>query len=267
MKGPGSIRVFLLIICLYGLLGANVSAQTSFSMGEDLFMQNRPQEALVHLEAVVAQDPAHVQAFLYLGISYLQLGRINDAISTYTAILPRGGSETARIAFNLGNAHFMNGSHDLALEAYTRTLQADPAYSAAYLNRGNTLVRTGDLNGALRDYEAYLRLEPNSPKRPEVMQLMAFIREEAVLAEERRAMAEEIARIAEQERLIAEETARAEAELARQRAEEAAQAEAERRRLLLLEVTQSLQSAAEDSQGLSAGFEDVQIYDGEFELE
>ena len=80
-------------------------------------------------------------------------------------------------------------------------------------------------------------------------------------------MLEEAAIAAELTRVMAEEAARAEAEQARLLAEELARAEAERRRRLLEEVTESLQSAAEDSRGLSAGFEDVQDYDSEFELE
>jgi hypothetical protein len=46
-----------------------------------------------------------------------------------------------------------------------------------------------------------------------------------------------------------------------------AAAEAERRQRLLEEVAASLQSSAEETQGLSSGSEDVQGYDGEFELE
>jgi hypothetical protein len=44
-------------------------------------------------------------------------------------------------------------------------------------------------------------------------------------------------------------------------------AEAERRQRLLEEVAASLQSSAEETQGLSSGSEDVQGYEGEFELE
>ena len=253
---------FLLLLCVPGLC-----AQSSFAQGEELFVQNKPSEALQYLETAVSEDPAHVQAFLYLGITYIQLGRLDDAISTYTKILPRGGAETARIAFNMGNAYFSKGDFDLARQYYTRAIDENPSYASAHLNRANTLVKAGELKDAITDYEKYLSLEPSSPKREQVIQLIAFIREEFAAAERRRIMAEEAARAAELARIRAEEIARAEAEQARIRAEEAARAEAERRRRLLEEVTESLQAAAEDSKGLSAGTEDVQDYDNEFELE
>jgi len=201
-------------------------------------MQNKPQEAVRFLEFAVSEDPAHVQAFLYLGIAYQQIGRLDDAIETFRKILPRGGSETARIAFNLGNAHFSKGSFELARQYYSQAIEADPSYAAAYLNRANAHIKSGALSGAIADYEVYLSLEPNSPQREQVLRLISFVREEFA-AEERRRVA----------------------------AEEAARAEVDRRRRLLEEVTESLQAAAEDSRGLSAGTEDLQDYESEFELE
>ena len=258
----GFLVFFLLIFCIRIL-----NAQSSFSQGEELFLQNKPLEAVKFLETVVSEDPAHVQAYLYLGITYLQLNRIDDAISTYTRILPRGGMETARIAYNLANAYFAKGDFVLAGRYYTQAINENPEYASAYLNRANSLVKRGELSDAIDDYEEYLSLEPDSPKREQVISLIAFIRDEFADAERRRIVAEEAARAAEEARIIAEEVARAEAEAARIRAEEAARAEAERRRRLLEEVTESLQAAAEDSRGLSAGTENVMDYDSEFELE
>ena len=227
------------IIFLHLIIGIfPVFAQNSFVRGEELFLQNRPQEALSFLESAVSEDPAHVQAFMYLGIAYIQTNRIDDAIAVYTRILPRGGNESARIAFNLGNAYFIKGNNDLAVQSYTQAMEFDAAYSSAYLNRANALVKTGDLARAYYDYEAYLALEPGARQREQVVRLMTFIQNEFEAAERRRAMAEEAAR-----------------------------AEAERRRRLLQEVADSLQAAAEDSRGVSAGTEDVQDYSGEFELE
>ena len=231
---------------------ALLPAQTSFARGEELFMQNKPQEALEFLESAVSEDPVHVQAFLYLGVTYLQLNRVDDAIAAYKQILPKGGAETARIAFNLGNAYFTKGNYDLALEYYNQAIREDASFSSSYLNRGNALIKTGELQDAVADYEKYLSLEPLSSKREQVVKLISFIKEEFAAEERRRIMEEEAAKAAE---------------LARIRAEEVSRAEAERRRRLLQEVTESLQAVADDSRGLSAGTEDVQDYEGEFELE
>ncbi|MDR1239220.1 MAG: tetratricopeptide repeat protein [Treponema sp.] len=232
MKYTGLLTVFLLLTALPGF------GQNNFTQGEALFMQNRPQEALAFLELAAAEDPAHITTFQYLGRVYEQLGRLDEAIAAYRKILPRAGTETARIAFNLGNAYFMKGNTAFAEQFYTQALEEDPVFAPACLNRANTRVKTGSLRDAAADYERYLILEPRSPKRPEVERMIVFIREEFAAEERRKLMAEEEARAA-----------------------------AERRRRLLEEVSASLQSAAEDSQGISSGAEGVQEYDGEFELE
>ena len=228
--------------CIFtGLLCAAVSlcfSQANFLRGEELFMQNKPQEALVYLENCVAEDPAHVQAFLYLGIVYEQLGRVDEAIAVYRRILPRAGTYTSYVSANLANAYFRKGNAELAEQFFTQALDADPSYSSAYLGRANARIKMGARQSAAADYEMYLTLEPRSPKRPEVERMIAFIRDEIAAAERQKFLAEEAAR-----------------------------AEAERRQRLLDELAASLLSAADESKGLSTGAENVEAYDNEFELQ
>jgi len=233
-----SVKAVVLSFLLFPVCANAVWTQTSFAKGEELFMQNKPQEALPFLEFATTEDPAHVQAFIYLGIVYQQLNRLDNAIEVYNRILPRGGNQTARIAFNLGNAFFTKGDSAMARRYYTQAIDSDPSYASAYLNRANSLVKTGELMEAISDYEVFLSMEPLSPKRNDIIRLISFIREESASAERRRIMEEEAAR-----------------------------EEQERRRRLLEEVSGSLQAAAEDARGLSAGTEDVQDFPGEFELE
>ena len=189
---------FVLAGLFFSLFLAPVlGAQSSFSKGEELFLENNPQEAVTYLESTIAEDPAHVQAFIYLGITYLQLNRVDDAIDAGKQILPRAGRETARIAFNIGNAYFVKGDYTNARLYYSQAIEENPRYGSAYLNRANSHVRSGQLATAVSDYETFLSLEPNSPKRSEVIRLIAFIREEFVEAERRRILAEEAAKAAE----------------------------------------------------------------------
>ena len=220
--------------------GAAVFAfgQANFTWGEALFMQNKPKEAVIYLENSIADDPAHVMAHLYLGMVYEQLGRIDEAVAAYRKILEKAGDLSATVANNLGNAYFKQGNTAEAERFYTRSLQADPGYASACLGRANTRLKAGSLRPAIADYEMYLALEPRSPKRPEIERLIAFIYSEFAAAE--------------RQKLLAEENARS---------------EAERQRRLLEDIAASLQSAAGASQGLSTGAEDVEGYEGEFELD
>ena len=233
-----------LLAVFYAVIPVLCYGQSSFIRGEELFMQNKPEEALLFLENSIAEDSANVKAFLYLGIVYEQLNRTDEAIAVYRKILPRvGGVNTPSeyspyILTNLANVYFKKGDAVNAEEFYNQAIGIDPLYSAAYLGRANTRIKAAKYKEAVVDYGFYITLEPRSPKRPEIERMIAFIRAE-IAAEERK-------------KLLAEEAARE---------------EAERRQRLLDELAASLLSAADDSKGLSSGAENVEGYDGEFELE
>jgi tetratricopeptide (TPR) repeat protein len=217
--------------------------QSSFSKGEVLFIQNQPQEALEFLEAAITEDPANVEAFLYLGITYQQLDRIADAIEVYQRILPQGGPETARIAFNLGNAYLNKGDPSSAVQSYTEALAADPSYSTALLNRANAQVQIGSqesLKEAVEDYQNYLDMEVQSSQAGQITRLVNAIQEDFAARERSR-----LEKIAAEEQL-------------RMATEAASRQESERRQRFLEGVISSLQAAAEDPGNLSAGNEELQ---------
>jgi tetratricopeptide (TPR) repeat protein len=238
LGAEGAVKRFCLALSLWVLFLSPAFAQDTFSRGEELFLQNNPQEAVPLLELSLRENPANIRAGLYLGISYQQLDLLDDAIAVFLKILPRGGDETARIAFNLGNLYYSKGNRPYAEGYYTQAIQADPAYASAYLNRANILLEAGSVTEAVSDYERYLALEPRSPKRPRIEQLLSFIKEEFAAEEQRRIDAEDAAR-----------------------------SEAERKQRLLDELSASLQADPEESPGLSASGEDVLSDDEQFELE
>jgi tetratricopeptide (TPR) repeat protein len=215
-----------------------LSGQSSFERGEEALMRNNPEAALPALEEALAEDPANIKTYQYLGIVYLQLERPEDAIAVYLKALPRAGDETYRLAFNLGNAYFGTGNYVQAIRYYGESVTANPSFASAWLNRANARLRSGALREALEDYRYYLTLEPRSAKRPRIEELIAFV--EAGFAEE------------ERQRIAREEQARA---------------EEEQKRRLMEEVSASLQADAGETQGLSAGSEGLLDYEGEFELE
>jgi len=226
------------LINFWLLIAALCFGQSNFTRGEQLLMQNQPAQALSFLESAVVEDPAHITAWIYLGIVHEQLNRLEEAIAVYRRILPSAGSLSANVANNLGNVYFHRGNTEEAERYYTQAIGFDSVFSYAYLGRANTRIKAGNLQNAVSDYEQYLTLEPRSPQRSNIERLVVLIRSEIASAELRRIMAEE------EERRLAEE-----------------------RQRLLDSVSASLQSAAEHSRGLSSGAEGIEGYDGEFILD
>jgi tetratricopeptide (TPR) repeat protein len=213
-------------------------AQQNFKQGESLLMRNKPYEARPFFESAVREDPDNVMAYLYLAMTYQMLEQMDDAIATYLRILPRAGAETARVAFSLGNIYYGREDRVRAQEYYTKAIEADPAYSSAYLNRANSFLEDGAIEKALEDYSMYLTLEPRSPQRPQIERIRSLALEEFTAEAERQRLAqEEAAAVAEkeaEEKRLAEEREAEERRLAEEReaeekylAEALAQAEAE----------------------------------------
>ena len=255
-------------------------------------MHDKPAEAVIFLENAIGDDPAYVKTWLYLGVVYEQLNRFDEAIAAYRRVLPAAGSLSANVANNLGNVYFKRGDIQMAEQFYSQAIGFDSVYSRAYLGRANTLIKAGNLRNAMSDYEQYLTLEPRTPQRSGIEQVIGLLREEFAAEERRKLLAEEEERRVAEELRIAEEIRQAEEiRVAEERrvAEEIRQAEelriaeerrvaeelraaeerrlAEERQRLLDAVSASLQAAADYSQSISSGAESVEGYHGEFELE
>ena len=56
------------------LITALVLTLTSLQQGEQLFLDNKPREALPHLEKALYENPQNEKIYLYLGIVYEQIG-------------------------------------------------------------------------------------------------------------------------------------------------------------------------------------------------
>ena len=166
-------------------------AQSNFSRGEEFFLQNNPQQAVTFLERAFAEDQRNTVISLYLGYTYEQLGRMDEAIAIYRRILPTAGNLSANVATNLGNLFFNRSNNEEAEKYYTQAIGHDSEYSAAYLSRGNTRVRAGNIASALSDYEHYIFLEPQASQRGSIEQLISLIRSEIAVEEMRRQLAEE----------------------------------------------------------------------------
>jgi tetratricopeptide (TPR) repeat protein len=228
----------ILMICIMLIIAGFSYGQSNLAKGEELLMHDQPAQAEGFLMRAISEDPANPVTFLYLGIVYEQLGRVEEAITIYRRILPSAGRFSANVANNMGNVYFKREITDLAEQYYTQAIGFDAGYPNAYLGRANTRIKTGNLQNAVLDYEQYLRLEPNSTQRSNIEQLMNLIRMEAVAAQMRKMMAEE------EERRLAEE-----------------------KKMLLDSVSASLQSVVDSSKSISSGTESVEHYEGEFELE
>jgi tetratricopeptide (TPR) repeat protein len=210
----------------------------SFEDGERLFREDKPAQAAPLLEKAIQESGADERAWIYLGTCYIQLGKLDQAAAVLRKGLPYAVRRKHEFLYDLGVVYVLQGKNSFAVDMFGEALGADSAYAPAYLNRANARVNTKDYSGAVADYRRFLDLEPASPKRPQVEQIVKLL--EASEADAARLAAE-----AEAKRL----------------AEEAA------KKALMDQMAASLKESADETKSISAGAGSVQGYGDELKLD
>ena len=129
---PGRRAVAAWVIALAALPAL---AAGDFEEGERLFREDKPKEAVARLERASAEAQPDERAWLYLGLAYQQLGRLDEAAGAFR----KGSAQAARFKhlffYDLGNVYALQGKNSFAIEMYGSALEIDPGFADALLNR------------------------------------------------------------------------------------------------------------------------------------
>lgn len=219
------------IMALINLLAAVLLSLTSLQQGEQLFLENKPREALPHLEKALYENPQEEKIYLYLAIVYEQLNDTEKSIQILKRGLNVSQGHKDLFYYNLGNNHFRMQEYTVAEQMYNNALEINGALEVAYLNRANARLELESFQDARQDYIDYLRLDPDTPQRENIEKLIALLGQ--IIEEAERKRLEEL----------------------------------ERQKALLSEVLDTLKNASEDTRNLSAGSEDIQEEYEEIDIE
>jgi tetratricopeptide (TPR) repeat protein len=82
-------------------------------------------------------------------------------VQSCTARLSAERAPAAWMYFNRGLAFKVLGKLDGAQRDYSKAIELDPSFAAAYANRGNVRIIRNDVNGAMADFRKALALDPS----------------------------------------------------------------------------------------------------------
>jgi tetratricopeptide (TPR) repeat protein len=246
MRNPGRSLVlvsalslsFLLFPFLAPAAEGQAQAASLFSQGESLLREDKPKEAAAVLERAILEPQADERAWLYLAACYEELGRYDDAVS----VLRKGATQAVRYKhlyyYNMGNEFVLLGKNSFAEEMYSQAISTNATFAPAYINRANVRIILKAYEGASQDYTTYLTLNPQTPQRANIEELLRRLGGDLASAK------------------AAEAAAAA-----------AALAEEEAKKALLAQVQASLMASAAETTSLSAGEGQVQGYGDELNLD
>lgn len=203
-------KVFSLVLLM--LSGICFSQSADFIKGENLFKENKVEEAVPLLKNAISQG-GNPKAYNYLVLAYHKMGMYQESLEICSEGMKVSGTDKKILAFNAGNVCFDIGDYYTAERWYSLAIAANRIYAPPVLNRANTQLKQKKFLAALEDYKLYLDLSPNDKQKPEIEQIIALLEgwkkgEDDRIAEEKRLREEEQRILAEQQRLELEEAKR-----------------------------------------------------------
>jgi len=116
------------------------------------------------LKEIVKKDPKNLPALVELGNLYFDANQPKEAIeaySRYLAVKP----DNADVRTDMGIMYRKLGQSDKALEEFRKAAQSDPKHINSRYNIGLVLLHDkGDMKGAIKAWEDYLKVDPNSER-------------------------------------------------------------------------------------------------------
>jgi tetratricopeptide (TPR) repeat protein len=164
-------------------------AEAQRNLGAVLKEQGRLEEALAHLERVLAIEPYDVPVLVVAADCLCALGRPREAVPLYERALERN-PRLLEAHNNLGNALQELGDCARAVGCYRQALALNPGDAEAHANLGNALRQLGHLEEAHRSAQRATALAPASSVAHNNLglTLAALARPEEAIASFRRAV-------------------------------------------------------------------------------
>jgi cytochrome c-type biogenesis protein CcmH/NrfG len=116
------------------------------------------------LKEIVKKDPTNLPAWVELGNLYFDTDQPKEAIEAYShylAVKP----DNPDIRTDMGIMYRKLGQFDRALEEFRKAARSDPKHINSRYNIGLVLLHDKqDIQGAIKAWEEYLKVDPNSEK-------------------------------------------------------------------------------------------------------
>src|SRR5208283_4537906 len=146
----------------YDLKPDNIRGMTG--MVESDLEQNKSDAAIQTLKAEIAKNPDRSEMRLLLADVEVRIGRFDDAVADYRAIVDNMGKNskaTAKIYIRLGEAYRRKGDLASAIQVFQKARETLPDDTLVLSELAMVLDAAQHWTEAMKVYEAAIKLAPN----------------------------------------------------------------------------------------------------------
>lgn len=128
------------------------------------------------LKEIVQKDPKNLPAWVELGNLYFDSDQPKEAIEAYSKYLA-AKPENPDVRTDMGIMYRRLGDAERALREFEKAAQSDPKHVNSRYNIGVVLLHDKqDIKGAIKAWEEYLKVDPNSERANRVKAQMENLR-------------------------------------------------------------------------------------------
>jgi len=144
--------------------GVDDSVNELFVQAVELLNQKKYEESIVLLKQVTEKSHKHSAPYVNLGIAYLKIGKIEESEENFKKALAINPDHPVTNN-ELGIAYRKSGRFEEARTLYQHVINKYPLFLPARKNLGILCdIFIKDLNCAIEQYGAYLKLKPEDEK-------------------------------------------------------------------------------------------------------
>jgi cytochrome c-type biogenesis protein CcmH/NrfG len=169
-------KVFLVCLAIFLFLAncqkkEEPKVQTPFQAGPF-----HTQNEIELLQKVVRQNPDDLNAWINLGNIMMDTSRFDEAIDAYQHALELN-PKNVDVRVDIGTCYRNIGKPDRAVEEFRKAIKINPRHLYAHRNLGVVLAfDIGDKKSAIKEFEEYLRLSPETPDAQRIRQEIAKLK-------------------------------------------------------------------------------------------
>lgn len=152
-----------------------------FEKGKELFALNEPAKAIPYFEKSLESENVDPAVYIYLGVAYYQTKDYNKSLAICVQGLAKDNTDHKVLAYNAGNSCYAMGNYMRADASYAIAIREDQTYAPPVLNRANAQLKLDRLEDARNNYIKYLELDPETPQRAKIEELIRLLQQEIEL--------------------------------------------------------------------------------------
>ncbi len=142
------------------------SAPATASIPEDV------QNQVNSLRSILKDDPKNRNALVQLGNLYFDSEQFDKAIEAYSKALEID-PQNADVRTDMGIMYRRKGEFDRAIAEFTKAAEMNPHHVNSRYNLGVVLLHDkGDIPGAIKAWQDFLRVEPTGPRADNIRNQM-----------------------------------------------------------------------------------------------